>query len=59
MSPARRPAEASSAAVKIDWQTVLQGGAGMRVTLSDDQIAWIREGLRADRVLEAVKKVVG
>ena len=43
---------------EIDWQTVLQGGAGMRVTLSDDQIAWIREGMRADRVLEAREKAL-
>ncbi|MBP5264016.1 MAG: hypothetical protein J6Z33_06550, partial [Lachnospiraceae bacterium] len=43
---------------EIDWQTVLQGGAGMRVTLSDDQIAQIREGMRASRVLEAREKAL-
>ncbi|MBQ6094000.1 MAG: hypothetical protein IJL09_01235 [Lachnospiraceae bacterium] len=41
---------------EIDWQTVLQYGAGMNVTLSDDQIAQIRETLRTERLEEERRK---
>ena len=37
---------------EIDWQTVLQGGAGMKVTLSDEQVAVVRESLRTERLEE-------
>ncbi|MBR6478712.1 MAG: hypothetical protein IKS85_09725 [Lachnospiraceae bacterium] len=37
---------------EIDWQEVFYNGAGMRITLSDDQVALIREKLRADRLEE-------
>ncbi|MBP5282521.1 MAG: hypothetical protein J6Z22_08475 [Lachnospiraceae bacterium] len=37
---------------EIDWQQVFYNGAGMNVTLSDDQVAVIREKLRADRLEE-------
>ena len=41
---------------EIDWQIVLQGGAGMGVTLSDEQVAVIRERLRTERVEEKLRK---
>ena len=37
---------------EIDWQTVLQGGAGMKITLSEEQVAVVRENLRAQRLEE-------
>ena len=41
---------------EIDWQQVLAFGAGMNVTVSEDQLAQIRETLRTERVEEARRK---
>ena len=41
---------------EIDWQQVLSLGAGMNVTLSEDQVAQIREKLREERLIEEQKK---
>ena len=43
---------------EIDWQTVLQGGVGMGVVLSDEQIALIRERMRTERVEAAIEKAI-
>ena len=41
---------------EIDWQQVFYNGAGVMLTLSDDQVAIIRERLREERLIEEQRR---
>lgn len=41
---------------EIDWEQIFHDGAGIKLTVTDDQVAFIREQLRADRLEEERKK---